>query len=316
MVDIAGSRILVLGAAGFIGKELCRNLLSLGADLVCFDRGRPSPGWLADIRKDEPRWVLGDFSDVGVIQSALDGVDYVYHLISTTIPDTSDKDLPHDLVSNVVPTLGLLDALKSKSSKKVVFVSSGGTVYGVPRIIPIPESHETDPICGYGIHKLMIEKYLHWYNHNYGMDYCVLRLSNPYGPSQISDRPQGAIGKFVYKALRHEPIEIWGDGNTVRDYIYMDDVLVPFLLALEYSGEKRVFNVGSGAGHSLLDIANIIEGQLGHSLEIHFSPARSTDVPLNVLDISRIKSEFHWNPSIDIHAGIHQMIEQGQRMCL
>lgn len=305
-------RVLVLGAAGYIGGELTRYFLSRGASVTCFDRAMPDGARVSSGSVAEPRWVTGDFSDRERLEEALSGADYVVHLISTTIPDTSNKDLPGDLMSNVIPTLNLLDALKAMPIRKFVFVSSGGTVYGIPRTVPIAESHDTDPVCGYGIHKLAIEKYLHWYNYNHGLDYCILRLANPYSPSQISDRPQGAIGRFVYKALRNEPLDIIGDGTAIRDYIYMEDVLDVFSRTLAYSGDKRVFNVGSGVGHSLLDIVGIIEAAVGRPLDLRFSAARSSDVPLNILDISRIRSEFGWEPTTDLVSGIQKMVDFGR----
>jgi UDP-glucose 4-epimerase len=306
-----GSRILVLGAAGYIGRELCARLSRAGASLRCFDRAVPvpRPDWGANTQ-----WVEGDFADAAKVREAVDGVDYVFHLVSTTIPETSNRDLPRDLTTNVIPTLGLLEAVRSSSVKKLVFVSSGGTIYGIPRVIPIPESHENEPISGYGIHKLTIEKYLHLYAYTYGLEYCVLRLANPYSPSQVSDRPQGVVGRFVYKALKREAIEIWGDGSVVRDYIYMDDALDMFQLVLGYDGEKTVFNVGSGIGHSLMDIAGIIESQIGSSLDIRFLPARQVDVPVNVLDITRARTELGWSPRTDIRVGIQRMLET--RCCM
>lgn len=311
--DFGGAHILVLGAAGYIGRELCRGLVSMGARVTGYDRVMPEDAWLRGLDRDRLDWVSGDLSEREKLLVASRDIDYVFHLVSTTIPDTSNKDLPFDLLSNVIPTIQLLDVLKDRNLRKLVFISSGGTVYGIPRTIPIPEHHETDPICGYGIHKLAIEKYLNLYNYNHGLDHCILRLSNPYSPSQISDRPQGAIGKFVYKALRHEPIEIWGDGSVVRDYVYMDDVLEAFYRAMEYRGDKHIFNVGSGTGHSLTEIAEVIEEQQGRPLDIRFLPSRPADVPLNVLDISRIRSEFLWAPTMDIHSGIRRMLEDGQR---
>ncbi len=311
MPELAGKRVLVLGAAGYIGRELCARLSAAGASLRCFDRAVPArdAGLGVDVE-----WIEGSIEDAAKIRDAARGIDFAFHLVSTTIPETSNADLARDLSTNVIPALGILESVSDAGVRKFIFVSSGGTIYGIPRVMPIPESHENEPICGYGIHKLTIEKYMHWYGYNRSLDYCSLRLANPYSPSQVSDRPQGVIGRFVYKALRREPIEIWGDGSVVRDYIYMDDALDVFLLSLGYAGGKRTFNVGSGIGHSLLDIAEAIESELGSPLDIRFLPARKVDVPINVLDISRARSELGWSPRTDLRAGIRRMIDTGRRM--
>lgn len=311
MPELAGKRILVFGAAGYIGRELCARLAATGARLRCFDRSVPArvDGFGAD-----SEWIEGSIEDAQKVRDAARGVDFAFHLVSTTIPETSNADLVRDLSTNVIPTLGILEAVADAGVGKFVFVSSGGTIYGIPRVMPIPETHENEPICGYGIHKLTIEKYLHWYEYNRGLRFCSLRLANPYSPSQVSDRPQGVVGRFVYKALMGEPIEIWGDGSVVRDYIYMDDALDVFLLALGYGGGKKTFNVGSGVGHSLLDIAGAIESELGSPLDIRFLPARKVDVPINILDISRARAELGWSPRTDLAVGIRRMIEAGRRM--
>lgn len=309
--DLKQSRILILGGSGFIGQHVCKTLLEAGALVRCLDRNLPpGHGILADYMEDA-EWILGDFSDSKKIVRALDGIDYVVHLVSTTIPYTSNNELTYDLSSNVFPTLNLLEAMRFSSVKKLIFISSGGTIYGIPTIIPIPETHETNPVCGYGIHKLAIEKYLHVYNYRYGLDYCVLRLANPYGTAQISDRPQGVIGKFVYKAIRNEPLEIWGDGSVIRDYIHIDDVMDAFKKALKYRGDQKIFNIGSGNGNSLQDIVASLEQVAGHSLDVVHLPERVVDVPLNVLDITMARTELQWNPGICLAKGIRDLFEYG-----
>jgi UDP-glucose 4-epimerase len=312
--NLRGRRVLVLGAAGYIGRELSKALVAAQASVRCFDRLLPSKDGCCSLGGPEPEWVVGDFADTHLVRTAVTGMDCIFHLISTTIPTTSNQNLAYDLCSNVAPTLHLLEAAREFGVHKLVFTSSGGTVYGLPTVIPVPEHHETSPICGYGIHKLAIEKYLNLYSHTHGLDCRILRIANPYGPTQISERPQGALGKFVYRALRREPIEIWGDGRIVRDYVHLDDVIEAFLCALEYSGTQRVFNIGSGIGHSLLDLSAILEKHLGRTLELRFLQARTMDVPLNVLDISRARHELHWHPQVDLHAGIAMMLATGRRL--
>lgn len=311
--SIEGGRVLILGGAGFIGQHLCRALLQAGAAVRCLDVVAPKAGSIVYDLGNEAEWIAGDFLDAECVRTALKGIDYVYHLVSTTLPDTSNKDLKADLSANVLSTLDLLDSARANGAKKVIFVSSGGTVYGLPRTIPIPESHETAPVCGYGIHKLMIEKYLYLYQYNYDLEYCVLRLSNPYGTAQISDRPQGVIGKFVYKILKNEPVEIWGDGSVVRDYIFIEDVIEALCQAIGYQGDKRVFNIGSGIGHSLCDVIDIIEREAGRSFDIRFMPARTSDVPLNILDTGLAKVELGWSARTELRAGVQLMLEYGRQ---
>jgi UDP-glucose 4-epimerase len=236
-------------------------------------------------------------------------IDIVFHLISTTLPATSNKDLQFDLSSNVLPTLQMLDMAKSSSTQKVIFISSGGTVYGMPNHIPISEDHETNPICGYGIHKLSIEKYLHLFYYLWKLDYGVLRLSNPYGVGQPVNRPQGVIANFVHRVISHEPLEVWGDGRVVRDYVYIDDVIAACLLLITHQGPSRVFNIGTGIGLMLLDLISKIESITGQRIDVKFQEARSVDVPVNVLDISRAISELGWRPQTDIETGIRLMLQ-------
>lgn len=314
IADFSGERVLILGGAGFIGQHLCRVLLLAGANVRCFDRGLPGPNSIARNLGREAEWLRGDFSNPDDIRSAIKDVDYVIHLISTTIPETSNRDLQADLAQNVVSTLGLLDAIRDSRVKKTIFASSGGTVYGVPNSIPITENHDLNPICGYGIHKLAIEKYLFLYHYNFGMDYSVLRLANPYGAAQISDRSQGAIGRFVYKAVKGEEIEIWGDGSVIRDYLCIDDIVEAFILSMKHGGTEKVFNVGSGTGHALTDILALIETSLGSSLKVNFLPPRHVDVPVNVLDVGRIRRAMGWDVRVDLTAGIGRMVKFGLEM--
>src|SRR4029434_4711286 len=182
------------------------------------------------------------------VTQAVAGCEVVFHMISTTIPKSSNDNPAYDVESNLVGTLRMLEAARKAGVRKVVFASSGGTVYGIPKVVPINESHPTDPICSYGISKLAVEKYLHLYHALHGLDYCILRIGNPYGEGQRPTAAQGAVGVFLYKALHGGVIEIWGDGTVTRDYIYIGDVIQAFLKAMTYSGEHRLFNIGAGEG--------------------------------------------------------------------
>jgi UDP-glucose 4-epimerase len=254
-------------------------------------------------------WVRGDFADINLVRRALHDVEVVFHLISTSLPASSNNNLPLDLSSNVLPTLNMLEAARSAGVRKVIYTSSGGTVYGVPERTPIPEDHPLNPICAYGVHKLAIEKYLYLVHHLWGIEYAVLRPSNPYGPGQPVNRPQGAIAQFARKIAHREPVEIWGDGSVVRDYVYIDDVIRACLMLADHQGPSRTFNIGTGQGTSLLELVYSIEGVTGEKAKIQFREGRSADVPVNILDISRAGTEMNWRPEVPLSVGIRRALE-------
>jgi UDP-glucose 4-epimerase len=300
-------RSLVLGGGGFIGSNLCRSLVAAGDRVRVFEnrpfdasRGLPADGI---------EWCEGDFTNREQVTAALRGCEVVYHLVSTTLPKTSNEDPAYDLQSNAVGTLGLLEAAVKSGVRKVVFVSSGGTVYGVPQKIPIAETHTTEPICSYGIGKLTIEKYLHLYHVLHGLDYCILRLSNPFGEWQATTGGQGAIAAFLHKALKKQTIEIWGDGSVIRDYLYIPDAVSALAKARSYSGEVRVFNIGSGAGRSLNEVIASIESVVGYPVGRKYFATRAFDVPANVLDVKRADELLAWRPQFSFEEGLRRTCE-------
>ena len=209
------------------------------------------------------------------MQQALAGCDVLYHLISTTTPQISNDDPVGDVESNVISTINMLKEATKAGVKKIIFFSSGGTIYGVPQYTPIREEHPTEPICSYGIQKLTTEKYLHLFYVLYGLEYGILRIANPYGPRQSPYSGQGVVAAFVHRAVTGQPIEVWGDGSVVRDYVYAADVAKAAVAMLNYSGRHRIFNIGSGTGKSLLEIIHSIEALSGVSIKIDFKKFQS-----------------------------------------
>jgi UDP-glucose 4-epimerase len=300
-----GRRCLVLGAGGFIGTNLCRHLVELGAEVRGFGRSSSFPEALAEVE-----WIAGDFADRTAVARAVHNIELVFHLVGGSLPESSNRDPVADLSANVVNTLHLLEACRRSEVQKLVFASSGGTVYGIPGQIPIPESAPTDPIAAYGISKLAIEKYLALYRHLHGLDYAVLRMANPFGPFQTGERKQGAIAAFVRQALAGNTLEIWGDGEVVRDFVYISDVAEAFAAAARYRGPHPVFNVGQGEGHSINQILADIELVLGRGgLAKRYLPSRLADVPVNVLDIGLIERELGWRPRTDWLAGLRATVD-------
>lgn len=297
-------RCLVLGGKGFIGSHLVDALLRAGCEVRSMDRphietiGNLSSQFLG---LEE---VEGDFLSDADIENALHGCDVCFHLISTTLPKSSNADPLFDVESNVVGTLRMLNHAVKNGIKKVVFLSSGGTVYGVPNSIPIKESHSTNPTCSYGISKLAIEKYLALYHDLHGLDYAVLRLSNPFGERQRVKASQGAVAVSLGKALAGEEFEIWGDGTIVRDYIYIADVIDALLLAMNPSNEEHVFNIGSGKGMSLNDVLDEVDNATGTKIRRKYLPARPFDVPVSILDNSKAGKYLGWSPKTEFSQGL------------
>ncbi len=296
---------LILGGNGFIGSHLVDKLLAEGQHVRVFDKyeeryRKPNP--LVDYR-------YGDFGNRGLLAEALAGIDIVFHLVSTTLPKTSNDDPAFDVQSNVIETLFLLEQCISKKIKKIIFVSSGGTIYGKPVKLPISEDSPTDPECSYGITKLTIEKYLSLFNHLYGLDYTIVRPSNPYGSRQDPLGIQGAISVFLGRVARNEQIEIWGDGEVVRDYIFIEDLVSGIYKAATMNATSRIFNLGCGEGHSLNAIVDVIRRVTGADVSVKYTERRSFDVPAIYLDIARAKKELDWMPVTSLEAGIRKTWE-------
>jgi UDP-glucose 4-epimerase len=268
-----------------------------------FERPRVPP-YRQFLDEEKVEWITGDFMSVHDVSNAIDGVDAVLHLVSTTLPKSSNDDMIYDVQSNVVATLQLLNAMVAKSVRKIVFISSGGTVYGNPVYLPIDENHPTEPRVSYGVTKLAIEKYLLLYRQLHGIETVILRVTNPYGERQRVETAQGAAGVFLSKAIQNQAIEIWGDGSVTRDYIYVSDVAEAFALSLGYHGEKSVFNISSGKGTQLNELVDMLEHVLGQEVVRKYKPGRAFDVPVNVLDNSLARMELGWKPRVGLEEGI------------
>jgi UDP-glucose 4-epimerase len=277
-------------------------LLADGQDVCVFDQ--PGARYLEYSRQQGATIVAGNFLDADAVRGAIAECDVVYHLVSATVPQTSNENPCFDVEVNLLGTLQLLDQMRQANVKKIIFSSSGGTVYGIPQEIPIKESHPTDPISSYGIVKLAIEKYLHLYWTLHGIDYRILRVSNAYGARQPITATQGAIAAFLGKAIAKEEIVIWGDGTVLRDYVYASDIAHAFLQASRYEGKLKVFNIGSGHGHSLNDLIAAIESITQVPLQVKYLPGRPFDVPVNVLDTSRAKAHLGWEPKVRLEEGV------------
>jgi UDP-glucose 4-epimerase len=292
----------VLGGGGFIGSHLSEALRVEGCQVNIFDRQQAR--YFCSSSQKGINIFTGDFSNSKDLSRAISDCEVVYHLVSSTVPQTSVDNPFFDINTNLLSTVQLLDEARKARTKKIVFISSGGTVYGMPKEIPIKEDHPTYPINSYGICKLAIEKYLHLYWALYGLDYCVLRVSNAYGEGQSSTETQGLIATSILKALCQETLTIWGDGSVVRDYIYISDIISALLRARVSKGEPKVFNIGTGQGYSVKEIIGVIEQAVQKPLQIKYLPGRIFDVPVNILDVCRARTHLNWQPMIELSEGI------------
>ncbi len=297
--------ILVMGGNGFIGSHLVDRLVADGHSVRVFDKYPER--YRAPLTEVEYHY--GDFGNRGLLGEALRNIDTVYHLISTSLPKTSNDDPAFDVQSNVIETIFLLEQCLAQKISKFVFVSSGGTIYGRPERLPIAEDAPTNPECSYGITKLTIEKYLALYHHLHGLDYLIVRPSNPYGSRQDPRGIQGAIAVFLGKVAGGEPIVVWGDGEVGRDYIYIDDLVEGIVRAVGTPSQSRIFNLGSGVCVSLTQLIEIIGDAIGSIVAVHHAPGRGFDVPQIRLDITRARRELGWNPETSLRDGVLSMYD-------
>ena len=298
-------KCVIFGGAGFIGSHIADALVASGHDVRVFDHPNIDTRNLTDILS-QIEVVSGDFFNEKDLAPALSGAEIVVHLISSTIPSSSNENPAYDVQTNLIGTLRMLDLARDAGIRKVVFASSGGTVYGRPTVSPIPETHPTEPLCSYGITKLAIEKYLQLYQYLYGLEYVVLRLSNPYGERQNPLSGLGAITTFLARTAEGKPITIWGDGTVRRDYFYVGDLANAFVRAIEQSPPSSIFNIGSGSSLSLNELLLAIHSVTRKNPEVVYTPARKLDVPVSCLDIQRAKDELGWFPQTSLNEGLEK----------
>lgn len=297
-------RSCVIGGAGFIGKYVVEILLSRKRDVTVVDRMDPQLAFPGRIR-----YLCGDYSDDGFLAKALEGSDEIIDLAYTTVPKTSYDDPVHDISSSLPPAVKLFSTASGLPIKKLVVVSSGGTVYGQANTLPIREDHPTNPISPYGITKLAIEKYALMYHHLNRLPVVCVRPSNAYGEGQKAFTGQGFVATAIANILKEQDVVIYGESGTIRDYIYVRDVAKGIVAALERGVPGSCYNVGTGVGKSNRDVLDAISSHaasLGFRARLHVLPSRHFDVSANVLDSSKLSEETGWKPLTSFDDGIRR----------
>lgn len=296
-------RFTVFGGGGFIGSTICDRLLQAGHTLRIVELPSVNP-YRSFSGSESVEWCAIDLTSAAGVSDAVKGADIVLHLASTTRPQSSNDDPVFDVQSNVISSLRILEAMVVHKVPKILFISSAGTVYGNPLYLPVDEKHPTNPVVSYGITKLTIEKYLNAFSRLHGIRAITLRVSNCYGERQHIDTACSAIEVFLREAIRGLPIEIWGDGSMIRDYIHVSDVAEAFVRAASYEGQETCFNISSGQGLSLNQLVEMLKDVLGTDVPVKYLAKRPFDLPVSVVDHQLASMELDWSPTITMRDGL------------
>lgn len=299
-------RYCLIGGAGFIGRHLWHYLHSRGKEISVIGRSKISDG----IFPPDVAYYTGDYGDKKFLLDVIQDVDCVVNLAYSSVSKVSFKDPIKDILLNLPPNNTLFESIGHTSVKKLVVVSSGGTIYGMPISIPIPEDHPTNPISPYGITKLVIEKYALMYHKLSNVPVICVRPSNVYGEGQRPYTGQGFIPTAIASVLDGRKITMFGQTGTIRDYIHVSDTAKGIVSAAEFGAPGDIYNIGTGVGRNNKEILDIISQHAtkeGLAVNIKLLPPRSLDVPANVLDNTRLESISGWKPEISIEEGILRM---------
>lgn len=292
-------RIIVIGGSGFIGRRFAERAIEQG-HLVTIVSRRSAPAIAGGAD-----WIAGGMARLIGDPLLLRDADVVCQFASVSTPSSSADDPLGDVNGNLLPNIQLLEAMRIANIKRIVYISSGGAVYGIPRYSPMDEEHPQWPISSYGITKGSVERYLELYKKIYGFAPLVVRPANPYGPGQNKSGFLGFITTMLKIAMEDREATIFGDGSIVRDFIYIDDLCDLLLLGIERN-ITGVFNCGSGSGGTLLEILNTVEQVTGKCIRRNHKQLRPFDPPAIMLDITKARQEMDWSPRISLQEGIER----------
>jgi UDP-glucose 4-epimerase len=297
-----GTRALVVGS-GFIGSHVVAKLAETGRPPVVLTRSRPAKAVLDAVAADDLH--IGDAGEPAAIEAALEGVGEVFYCAGGLLPAASEEDPERDAELTLRPLRAVLEALRRRPGTRLVYVSSGGTVYGQPDSLPVPETAPARPLGSYGRLHLACEREIERHCAEHGLGARILRCATVYGEHQQPDRGQGAVVTFLHRIEHGETIDLYGGGGTIRDYVYAGDVATAAIeLAATDAGPPTV-NVGSGVGTSLLELLRLAERRVGREAVVESHPERSFDVHEIVLDIGRLRELTELEPT-PLEAGIER----------
>lgn len=299
-------KTIIFGGTGFIGHTLALAMSErCDRNIICIGRNR----LINKIDARNVSYIFNDINNTNFLEEILSGADEVVDLVYSTNPKTSFDDPVADIVKNLPANVNLLTAVSKYSKAKILIVSSGGTVYGNVKSCPIDEGHATNPISPYGITKLAIEKYALMYMHLSNLKPIIVRPGNPFGPRQSADKSQGFIAAAMKAIFYNTPIKIYGEIGTVRDYIYIDDLVSGIIASLDYGKPGEIYNIGTCVGSSNLDIVNLIIkiSQRYNYNAIKTEGKRLFDVESNILSFDKLHSASAWKPTTTLEDGLKIM---------
>lgn len=296
----ARAGILLIGGQGFLGLALAKALAEAGRDVHVLSRNT-EPG-----RRGAIAFHRGDQDSPAVVSPLLAECSTVVHLASTTTPGSSARRPTMDTEQNLLPAARLMEVMSGAPPRRLIFVSSGGCIYGNPDYLPADESLVPHPLSYHAAGKVALESLFTAFAHANDVALAILRPSNIYGPGQPLRDGFGLVRTLLDRAMHNAPVEMWGHGDSIRDYLFIDDAVEACLSLIDATDITGTFNAGSGTGTSIADLIALVGRATGRDLEINKRPARGTDVRAIVLDSTRLRGATGWTPRISLEQGLRQ----------
>ena len=298
---MARDRVVVVGAAGFLGRACTNALASAGFVVDGIDV-------VSTPVEQAASWTVADVMNDGVPDALLTEAGSLIHFAWRNDPGRGNADMTNDVRTNVACAVRVFEQAARAGVRRIIYPSSGGTIYGKNPPLPTPETAPVRPVGGYGAGKAAAEFYLHAISLAYGLETAALRVGNPYGPGQYPDRGQGFIATAIARTLRGDPIEVFGTASLARDYIYIEDMAEAFVRACQAADVPPVINVGSGEDHSIAELLPMIFAAAGRETQIKSETGREVDVPRVCLDVSLIRDALGWWPRTSMADGLERTV--------